>query len=411
MKHFEKLENFVKSNKNWEEILKPNMKSIYPVEGRNWVVLMYNLMDMPKDKEIFDIMCQCRGTVIDKTTGEIICAPFTKFWNYKDEGVAADIDWPSAWVSHKRDGWIFKAFKWHGNVYWMSNGRVITENEKGAPVDYVPGLPRLNNMSDVLMRALKNDMSSAFFSDGFLFSNCEWAKRMPEGSTAMFELESPWNRIHTDLVKDAKLWLIGFRMPSGDEITFTEAKERFNFPFETPKMYDFKSAKEMLDVLAGWNVKDNGEGVVVCDKYFNRVKVKIDDYIRVKFESRGEDFGDNRLFKYYCMNEVDDLCAADPKVKARVEEISHNVQLYKKWLEEKVKYVNTVIATKYADKKEFFTSVDDDFPEDASLFKQLYNKNAENLFKNFIEKGKVSKTLYRDTLHLMGMEMTDGTEE
>ena len=96
MKHFEKLENFVKSNKNWEEILKPNMKSIYPVEGRNWVVLMYNLMDMPDDKEIFDIMCQCRGTVIDKTTGEIICAPFTKFWNYKDEGVAADIDWPSA---------------------------------------------------------------------------------------------------------------------------------------------------------------------------------------------------------------------------------------------------------------------------------------------------------------------------
>ena len=29
MKHFEKLENFVKSNKNWEEILKPNMKTIH----------------------------------------------------------------------------------------------------------------------------------------------------------------------------------------------------------------------------------------------------------------------------------------------------------------------------------------------------------------------------------------------
>ena len=122
-------------------------------------------------------------------------------------------------------------------------------------------------------------------------------------------------------------------------------------------------------------------------------------------------YGGNRLFKYYCMNEVDDLCAADPKVKARVEEISHNVQLYKKWLEEKVEYVNTVIATKYADKKEFFTSVDDDFPEEASLFKQLYNKNAEKLFDAFIEKGKESRTLYRDTLHLMGMQMTDGTEE
>ena len=164
-------------------------------------------------------------------------------------------------------------------------------------------------------------------------------------------------------------------------------------------------------VLAGWNVKDNGEGVVVCDKYFNRVKVKIDDYIRVKFESRGEDFSDNRLFKYYCMNEVDDLCAADPKVKARVEEISHNVQLYRKWLEEKVEYVNTVIATKYADKKEFYLSVDEDFPEDAALFKQFYGKKADELFDAFIEKGKTSRTLYRDTLHLMGMQMTDGTEE
>ena len=75
------------------------------------------------------------------------------------------------------------------------------------------------------------------------------------------------------------------------------------------------------------------------------------------------------------------------------------------------KHVGKVIADKYTDKKEFFTSVDADFPEDASLFKQLYNKNAEKLFDAFIEKGKVSKTLYRDTLHLMGMEMTDGTEE
>ena len=50
MKHFEKLENFIKSNKNWEEILRPNMKSIYPVENRNWYVLMYNLMDMPDYK-------------------------------------------------------------------------------------------------------------------------------------------------------------------------------------------------------------------------------------------------------------------------------------------------------------------------------------------------------------------------
>ena len=69
------------------------------------------------------------------------------------------------------------------------------------------------------------------------------------------------------------------------------------------------------------------------------------------------------------------------------------------------------MSTKYADKKEFYLSVDEDFPEDAALFKQFYGKKADELFDAFIEKGKSSRTLYRDTLHLMGMQMTDGTEE
>jgi hypothetical protein len=45
------------------------------------------------------------------------------------------------------------------------------------------------------------------------------------------------------------------------------------------------------------------------------------------------------------------------------------------------------------------------------LCKKFYGKKADELFDAFIEKGKSSRTLYRDTLHLMGMQMTDGTEE
>lgn len=411
MKHFEQLENFIKSNKDWQERLKPYMKSITPVENRNWVVLMYNLMDIPKDKKMFDIVCQCRGTVVDKDTGEIICAPFIKFWNYQDKGVAADINWNKAWTTHKRDGWIYKAFKHDNFIYWMSNGRVITENDKGPPVDFVPTKPRLDNMSDVLKRALEisgSEECEAHFEKGFFTSDDDWCKRIPNGATVMFELESPWNIIHTRLVDDAKLWLIGFRMPTGDEITMFEAKDIYQIPFETPQKYDFKDEKSMIEILSDWTVKDNGEGVVVCDNNFNRVKVKIDDYIRIKFETRGDEYGDNRLFRYYCLGEVDDLVAANEKVAARIEEMRKNLEEFRKFLNEKILLVKQ-LEINYGGRAEFFQNVEKDF-DNARLLKRMYGKTLDEAYNDFIEEGKKSRTLYRDILHMMNKPMTDGTE-
>lgn len=412
MKHFEQLEAFIKENPDdWVDKLKPYMKSITPVENRDWVVLMYNLVDMPKDKKMFDIVCQCRGTVVDKKTGEIICAPFVKFWNYQDKDVAANIDWDSAWTTHKRDGWIFKAFKHDNFVYWMSNGRVVTENDRGAPVDFVPNKPRLNDMSDVLNRALHIsglEECGGHFSKGFFTSDDDWCKRIPNGSTVMFELESPWNVIHTRLVDDAKLWLIGFRMPSGDELTMFEAKDLYKIPFETPKRYDFKDEKSMLEILSDWTVKENGEGVVVCDKDFNRVKVKIDDYIRIKFETKGEEYGDNRLFRYYCLGEVDDLVSANPNVAARVEEIKKNLAEFKEFLSKKILFVEQ-LKVRYGDKASFFSNIEKDF-ENGKFLKTLYDKSVDDVYNKYMEDGKKSRTLYKEILHLMNKSMTDGTE-
>lgn len=415
MKNFEHIQHIIKTDPNWEDKIRPWMKSIYPVEFQpNWRVLMYNLMNMPDDESIFKIACECRGTVVDITTGEVICAPFTKFWNYKDKGVAADIDWSSAWATHKRDGWIYKAFKYKGNIYWMSNGRVITQNEKGAPVDFVPGLPRLNDMSDVLCRAIKVSAEEAgceaYFNGKFLTSDSDWCKRIPEGATVMFELESPWNRVHTDLVKDAKLWLIGFRLASGDEMTMFDAKKKYGIPYATPAVYNFNNADEMLKVLSSWTVANNGEGVVVCDKNFNRVKVKIDDYVRIKFESRGEDFGDNRLFRYYLAGEVDDLCAADEKVKARVDEIDLNVRKFEMWLSDKKIDVRAMLED-YPEKKDFVKYVNEKYEgSTASLYIRLYDRDVYDVKDMYFDSWKSKRTGYRDMLHMMGMRLTDGNE-
>ncbi len=415
MKNFEELENLIKTNPDWRNVIKPVMKSIYPVEGKNWTVLMYNLFDTAasaNEDPLFKVACESRGTVVDNTTGEIVCAPFTKFWNY-GEGHASEIDWASAWYSHKRDGWIYKAFKKDGIVYWMSNGRVATKNDPGAPVDFIPGLPRLNNMSDVLNRALKVSASEpceAYYNGIYFVSDSDWCKRIPEGATVMFELESPWNKIHTDIVKDAKLWLIGFRMPSGDELTFWDAKERFGIPFETPEVYNFKDDKDMLKTVANWTAADNGEGLVVCDKYFNRVKIKCADYIRLKFESKGEEFGDNRLFRYYLANEVDDLCAANENVKSRVDDMCVNVRKFEAFLEGKKGKVMDILE-EYPNKKDFVMFVNKEYDKaDASLLVRLYDRDVSEVKEMFFKKWLTDRVGYREMLHMMGMRLTDGNE-
>lgn len=320
MNNYKELEDYIKNNKDWQDKLKPYMKTIAPVDfNAKWVVPMYCLFDIPSNKNLLKVIMQCRGSVVNKDTGEIICAPFVKFWNF-GEKYAADIDWDSAKVTHKRDGWIFEMFKYNNEVYFKSNGRCVSKMSPGAPVDIIPGLPVLKDMGEVLARAWKlgSGEDLYFAKDGHLTVDSEWVKALPSNCTLCFELESPWNRIHTDLVNDAKLWFIMYRDQNGDEHDIYNVDE-LNIPFERPQLYNWKSEKEMLDSLKTWTAKDNGEGVVVVDKNFNRVKIKTEDYRRIKFETNSNDYGDNRLFRYFAAGEIDDLVAVNPDLLPRIE--------------------------------------------------------------------------------------------
>jgi hypothetical protein len=109
-----------------------------------------------------------------------------------------------------------------------------------------------------------------------------------------------------------------YRDQNGDEHDIYNVDE-LNIPFERPQLYNWKNEKEMLDSLKTWTAKDNGEGVVVVDKNFNRVKIKTEDYRRIKFESNSNDYGDNRLFRYFAAGEIDDLVAVNPELLPRIE--------------------------------------------------------------------------------------------
>lgn len=107
MKNFEELSNFIKNNNDWLSKLRPWLKSYHECDYNNdWAILMYNLFEIPADPLLYKIICECRGTVVNKKTGEIISAPFVKFWNYGEEKADKNIDWKNAIYSMKRDGWL-----------------------------------------------------------------------------------------------------------------------------------------------------------------------------------------------------------------------------------------------------------------------------------------------------------------
>lgn len=377
------LSDFIVNNKDWKEKLKPYMKSFNQVEfNDDWLVLMYCLFDIPKDPNLFELIKRCRGTVVNVKTGEVICAPFLKFWNL-GEDYAADIDWTSAKVTHKRDGWIYKAFVYNGSAYFASNGMTVSQENPGAPVDKVPGKPELSRMADVLKRAWKFGCGEDLIfdeKDGHLTAPKDsWLYKFGENCTFCFELESPWNRLHTELVDDAKLWLIMARDSAGDEHDVWTDKKLAVCPFERPRVFDWKTEQEMTQALKSWTAKVNGEGVVVVDKNFNRVKIKIEDYRRLKFQSESSDYSDNRLFKYFINDEIDDLIAVNktllPRIEIMREKLTKLEKLFEDW-EKKAKQLKDQY-----DRANFYQKA----PKELHYF---YSKSANELKESYINRWK-----------------------
>ena len=276
--------NFIKSNKDWKERLlkKPYaLKNIVqvPYIPNAWM-LNYNLFESELSNSVVKA---CRGTIVqvlDDGTVNSLCLPYYKFFNYGD--VNGDtIDWNTAVVHEKIDGQLIKMFKYKGQNYWCTNGSPNVET----PLDYTD--EKIHNYKELLFEAIRKDLKQptvAAWSDdngNFYCKDIDWVNKVPDGWTLMFELTSPYNRIIVEY-KEIKLWFHGARDENGIEHDPEEIAERFGIPYEIPKQFDFKNFDQAFEAIKNWKGLEN-EGLVVCDADFHRVKVKCDDYLKVKF--------------------------------------------------------------------------------------------------------------------------------
>jgi len=276
--------NFIKSNKDWKEKLlkKPYaLKNIVqvPYIPNAWM-LNYNLFESDLSNSVVKA---CRGTIVqvlDDGTVNPLCLPFYKFFSYGDPNVDT-IDWSTAKTRLKIDGQLIKMFTYEGQNYWCTNGSPNVET----PLDYTD--EKIHNYKELLFESIRKDLKQtavASWSDdngNFYLKNTDWINKVPDGWTLMFELTSPYNRIIVEY-KEIKLWFHGARDENGIEYDPEEIAERFGIPYEIPKQFDFKNFDQAFEAIKGWKGLEN-EGLVVCDADFHRVKVKCDDYLKVKF--------------------------------------------------------------------------------------------------------------------------------
>ena len=329
---YKKLESFIENNiDNWQDLLKKspyNLKSVKKVPYiENAWMLAYNLFStdfMCGDKDAVDIMKCCRGSIVVVEDGKakVICAPFYKFFNI-GEGPAEKLDFSNVEFQMKEDGSIIKAFKYKGVVYLTLNEGLHLNINIGRPLKNLQSTEEMTSKTffDLVSKSLLQypgfEIEHKSDVDCTIGVGEKW-ENLKEGETVMFEITSPENMIICRY-DETQLYLIGFR-DAGFQEHKACTKEGI-LPGKIVENIKADSLKDLKAMMDNWNGSFY-EGVVACDGNFNRVKIKCQDYLSIKYLLGENEFCFKNILIAVHKKETDDLVSIFPESKALIENIT-----------------------------------------------------------------------------------------
>lgn len=309
----------INQNRNWEEILSSSPYNIIIKQKGDFVLLKYSSIE-PKSDMSNPIVQECRGLILKKDFFELTSNPsipqykvasmrFTKFFNYGQEE-AAILEFPCE-ASEKIDGSLIGVW-YDNNTGWhvSTSGNIDAED---APID----TGEYKSYRDVFNLAWDDN----FFD--MLSKDC----------TYMFELVSPFTKLVVPY-KETKLYLLAIR----NNITLEEfdrsylsiiAEQLFGDKISVPKSYMCKNIEEIQNAVNELTDNDeNFEGFVLCDKNFNRIKLKSAIYTNLFF-IRGEGvFSNKKILKLIMDEQDDDVIACFPEYKEQFDRIRRGLSLF-----------------------------------------------------------------------------------
>lgn len=240
-----KIINFIKENSDWEKLLSSKPYSLSIKKKDNRILFKYSQIDSDPSLEIVQ---EARGLIIEDKTWKVIAYPFKRFFNYGEPN-AAKIDWNSAKVQTKEDGSLIKVYFYNGEWKVGTSGTIDAEDaELGDSTNF-----------------------KQLFDEAAMNSGFDYDKLDPH-FTYIFELLSPKNQIVCPQTR-TKIVHLGTR----DNRTCEEIE--VNIGVEKPKEWNLSSLESCIAKASQFDYTQ--EGFVVKDKYYNRIKVKSEDYVRV----------------------------------------------------------------------------------------------------------------------------------
>ena len=272
-----------------------DLKGRYGIEARrhaiypNLVHLKYNQLESPMDNPI---VRECRGIILDEEDAwRVVAWPFKKFFNY-GESHAPSIDWATARVQEKLDGSMMSMYFWDGRWHVSSSG-----------------VPDASGTIAGTHMTFADLFWKTFIKKGF-----KDPERACYGSTYIFELTSPYNRVVVSH-PEPDLHLIGIRnIWSGSECGI-----RYSTAYNPVSEF---SLTALDDVLATFQTMDplKQEGYVIVDGDFNRIKVKHPGYVALHHLKSS--FSVKRLVEVIRNGESAEVLVAFPEWKVPFEKVT-----------------------------------------------------------------------------------------
>eukprot|EP01080_Neovahlkampfia_damariscottae_P010963 gene10963-3671_t len=275
------------------------------------------------------IVQACRGLILNKKNNyEIVSFPYWKFFNYC-EGNASKIDWDhSPRVYEKIDGSLMI-------IYYYNNEWNVSTTSLPDARGFIH-TPKLLRESEDYKNKKKVSMAELFWKT---FKELNYQLPKETDFCFIFELFTPQNQIIVQ-TKTPKLYLHGCRNLKTYKEDFPE-KYAEKYSWECVKPLPLNSLSEILKAAKDLNPIEH-EGYVVCDKNFNRVKIKSPSYVALHQSQGIKGNHENKMIEIIKNNESDEFLGYFPhltdvyqKQKSVYDEIVKDIEKSIKEIEEK----------------------------------------------------------------------------
>ena len=290
----------MQEHENWAELLAAEPYNLKISYDDDLVLFKYNLLTA--DFSI-PIVCEARGIILEnKFPYHIVCWPFEKFFNYGEE-YAAEIDWSTASVQEKIDGSLMKVYFWNNEWRLATNGAI---NAYKTPLGGESSYKTFGDLWDSIWPRWREYVN--------VFGDIH--------STYMFEMVSPYNKVVIPY-QESKIYFLGWRcLLHGSEMSRKYSQMSHALP--TPAEYPLNSLDEVI--AAANNLPWDKEGYVVCDRNFNRVKIKSPAYLMAHYAANNGVITTKRLIKIILAGEESEFLVYCSDYKEKIDRIKQDMQ-------------------------------------------------------------------------------------